>query len=164
MAIRFLAIVLALAATGCAGPTVSARWHEPVSARVELPTTTMAAGSSISGRVVIENRIGYALHGDGCLTPFQVVMSTDGIEYDAGWPLCLQRLTIPSGESSWPVTVVATYSGCIGDPGYRGNDLMPRCLANGTVPPLPPGTYRAKLVQNPDLVPTPPPVLIRVTP
>jgi hypothetical protein len=72
------------------------------------------------------------------------------------------RTTIPIGVSSWPVTVSGSYSACGQD---RQDASHPPCTKDGHVPALPPGDYRAKLLQSPaDLVPAPPEIDIRVTP
>jgi hypothetical protein len=132
-----------------------------ISARIVLPSTTIAAGSSMSGKVVVTNDTGLALHGKGCGSPFQVVLRNDKIAPEVGRALCLQRITIPAGESTWPVTVFATYLSCDFD---AASDQHPSCLRDGTVPPLPAGSYRAMLLQDPQFVPTPSSIGIRVTP
>lgn len=132
-----------------------------LSARIVLPSITMAGGSTMSGKVIVTNDTGRALHGDGCLTPFLVEVGNDKIAPNWGTPLCLEHFTIPVGESSWPVTVHGSLSMCSGD-GPDGE--IPQCLPNGNTPPLPPGSYRAMLLQDPHFVPTPPAISIRVTP
>jgi hypothetical protein len=78
----FVAIA-ALAVTGCAsggslGRTLpsSAAHRSPaaLSARVELPSRTMAAGSSMRARVIVDNRMGHAIHALGCDSLFAVVL------------------------------------------------------------------------------------------
>jgi hypothetical protein len=71
------------------------------------------------------------------------------------WFDCLQWFTIPAGESSWPVTVAARFSAC-------GGGLVP-CVDRHP-PALPPGDYRAMLFQSPRVVPTPPPIHVRIVP
>jgi hypothetical protein len=159
--VKLLAIILALAASACASPSAFARWRAPLSAEVELPMTTMAAGSSMSGRVVVENGTGYAIRSTSCGSPFQVALGTDQIQPIVAWDLCLGRFTLPAGESSWPVTVDATYGGCADE---SADDTFPRCMGDGNVPPLPPGVYRVELFQSQRVVPAPPPITIRVTP
>ena len=132
-----------------------------LSARIVLPSTTMAGGSTMSGKVIVTNDTGRALHGDGCLTPFLVELGNDRIVPNWSTPLCLQHFTIPVGESSWPVTVHGSLSMCSGD-GPDGE--IPGCLPDGNTPPLPPGSYRAMLLQDPHFVPTPSAISIRVTP
>jgi hypothetical protein len=45
-----------------------------MSAMVVLPSQTMTAGSSMPGRVVVENNTGRAIHVLGCGTLFQVAL------------------------------------------------------------------------------------------
>jgi hypothetical protein len=182
--VRTLLIVLALVVTGCssgghisprradgapAQPAASAhtmlpaaprRSPAPVSARVVLPSHTMTAGSSMSGRVVVENNTGRAIFASGCLGLFQVVLVNSAYRPAVGWLLCLQRFTIPAGQSAYPVTVAASYNTCSqGQPPGAAR----ACLPDGHPPPLPPGVYHAVLFQANHLVPVPPAVTVRVT-
>ena len=140
---------------GAAGrrPTLpaSSRSEAPLSARIVLPATTMRAGSSMTGHVVVDNNTGHALHATGCISLFAVALGNDEIAPRVAWALCLQRFTIPSGSSRYPVTVTARDLSC------------PPC-SNGLPRPLPPGDYRAMLFQASPVVPTPPAVGVRVTP
>ncbi len=128
-----------------------------VSARIVLPSTTVTAGSTMSGRVVVHNTTGHRLHVDGCGSPFAVALGNDKVKPKVAWLTCLQRFTIPDGWSSWPVEVSASYSMC-----GKGKGLVP--CENGQVPALPPGGYQAVLFQSSHVVPTPPPVDVRVVP
>jgi hypothetical protein len=165
-----LALAFALLAA-CSGPTqnVSPTTTEPVStttsepapplsARVVMSSTTMHAGATVDAQVIVENNTGSALHVTGCGSLFQVALSSDTIEPNIAWPACAQPLTVPVGESVYPVTVSAKYQAC-GDGG-----TLPPCGTAGDLPALPPGDYQARLYQNPVVVPAPPPVAIRVTP
>jgi hypothetical protein len=115
----------------------------------------------MSGKVIVTNDSGRVLHGIGCGTAFQLGLGNDKIPPAVLWPRCGQQLTIPIGESSWPVTVIARYSGC----GQKSGDAtFPRCREDGFPPSLPVGDYRAMLFQEPRFVPTPPSISIRVTP
>jgi hypothetical protein len=71
-------------------------------------------------------------------------------------PSCFQPMTIPTGVSTYPVPVIATYSSCAHDA------RAPHCTQSG-MPPLPPGRYEAYLAQALDLVPPPPSIAIDVT-
>jgi hypothetical protein len=124
-------------------------------ARIVLPSKTIPAGSMIPARVMVVNNTGGALHGEGCGSPFQVAFANDKIVPSVTWLDCLQRFTIPAGESSWPVTVAARYSAC-------GAELV-HCVERYP-PALPPGDYRAMLFLSSRVVPTPPPVHVRIVP
>ncbi|HVB43175.1 MAG TPA: hypothetical protein VNF47_10775 [Streptosporangiaceae bacterium] len=164
---RALVIVLGLVAVGCStssatlpGPS-AVRAPAPISARVVLPERAMTAGSSMSGHVVVENDTGRAIRTSGCLTLFQVALASSSYHPAIAWLDCLQSFTIPVGQSSYPVTVVASYGRCSQG---RPSDAIKACLPGGHPPALPPGIYRAVLFHVRHLVPVPPPVTVRVTP
>jgi heat shock protein HslJ len=135
--------------------------HPTVGARVVLPSHTMTAGSSMLGHVIVENNTGAPLKRSGCISLFSVFLSNASITPHPAFPACLQAFTIPVGRSSYAVSVVATYLECGGPPLGNGRPCAKR---NGqtVMPSLPPGRYRATLWGN--IVPTPPPVHVRVTP
>jgi hypothetical protein len=108
----------------------------------------------MSGSVIVENNTGSALHATGCTSLFQVALGNDKISPSVAWLACLQTFTIPVGESSYPVTIDAFYSWC-------SSASVPPCT-DGHPPPLPPGEYQAMLFQT-AMVPTPPPIAVRVT-
>ena len=131
-----------------------------VTARVVLPALKMIAGSSMSGHVVVENNTGHALHATGCISLFQVALGNAQTHPAPAWPLCLQEFTIPTGKSTYPVTVRASYPGC----SATVQSGLPVCLPSGRPPPLPPGNYRAMLFESGNVVPTPPAIDVRVEP
>ncbi len=94
----------------------------------------------MSGRVVVENNTGRAIHASGCLTLFQVVLTSSKYHPAVAWPICLQPFTIPAGKSSYPATVEASYNQCSqGRPrgGLRAclpGPRPPRCLPATTAP------------------------------
>ena len=174
----FLALAaLALLAAGCSSGSQAARQtasprapsqtpapHSPaapLSARVLLPARTMTAGSSMSGLVVVQNNTGHPVRVGACGTPFEIALVSRSYRPSVAWSTCLQLIIIPVGESSYPVTLSASYLTCL-EHGPRGT--LKGCLAGGKVPALPPGTYRARLFQLGHLVPLPPTIKIRVTP
>jgi META domain len=120
-----------------------------VTARIELPSRTMVAGSKMSGRVVVENDTGEPIHATGCVSLFQVALENDSEIPSIPWLTCGDRFTIPVGESSYPIVVRATALICSACP-------------NGSPPPLPPGEYRATLFQREQAVPAPSPVTVSV--
>jgi hypothetical protein len=131
-----------------------------VSARVVLPTQTMSAGSSISGRVIVENDTGAPLRVAGCGEIFQLALTNDSIKPDVAWRACLQFFTIPVGASSYPVTIRASYNSCSATP----QPGVTSCLPDNQPPPLPAGEYHAVLFQSGTVAATPPPLSIEVTP
>lgn len=127
-----------------------------LSARIVLPSTTIPAGWSVSGRVVVENGTGQAVHLTGCSSLFQVVLGNADVRPDVAWLTCLEPFTIPVGATSYPVTVVARYLSC-------GPEVPSLPCTDGHPPSLPPGNYRAMLFQSADVAPAPAPIEVRVT-
>jgi len=140
-----------------ATPTTSSA---PVSISVELPATTMVAGSTMKGHVVVRNRTGRPIVRTGCGSLFQVALASDTIKPQVAWAACAQRITIPTGTSSYPVRVLGTYNGC-SNSGSQGD--MPACLPGSKLPPLPTGAYRATLFQSSTVAPAPAPIPVQVT-
>ena len=133
----------------------------PMSAKVVLPSRTIAAGSQISGHVVVENNTGHAIRVSGCGTLFQVALVSKTYQPAVAWLACVQSFTIPVGEASYLVTVKASYLAC--SPGLRHGTLR-ACLPGKGPPGLPPGLYYARLFQVCHLLPVPPAIEVRVTP
>ena len=161
-----IGLALLLASCGGADPEPGSRERSgrpqtsaPVTARVVLSSRTVDAGGSLTGRVVVTNRTGEPLQGIGCGNIFQVALRSDEVKPEVAWPLCAETLTIPPGRSTYPVTAAATYLSCSTSPVAD----TARCRPGGGLPPLPPGDYDAVLFQNPELVPAPDPVKVRVT-
>jgi hypothetical protein len=115
----------------------------------------------MAGYAVVTNTAGHAIHVSGCVKLFQVLLTSSTYRPPVAWFTCLQRFTIPVGKSRYPVTVWASYSQCSLDRPQHG--LKP-CRPDGRMPPLPPGTYHAKLFQLHNLVRIPPAPMVRVTP
>ena len=129
-----------------------------VTARIELSSTTMTAGSSMTGHVVVENDTGHSVRATGCHGLFGVGLQNAEIRQELGFPSCAEAITIPVGESSYPVIVLAEYYSC----DAAGDQGLQRCLPNGGAPPLPPGIYQATLFQDSPVAPAPPPIDINV--
>jgi hypothetical protein len=154
--VRKFIVVLALLAAGCSGGghTLAASrlpWV-PLSAQLVLPSQTMTAGSIMPARVVMQNNTGRAISVNGCGGVFAIGLVNSTYRQGISWPLCLQRFTFPTGQSTWRAFIEARYTEC-------------RPCADGQPPPLPPGDYQAVLYQSPPghIVPEPPAVTVRVT-
>jgi len=147
------------AARGTAGPAAAHSSARPLSVRVVLPARTLPAGSRMTGRILVRNRTGHALHLKGCLSLFQVALASRTYHPKVAWPLCLQRLTIPAGLSSYRVQILATYLQCTKGPPQGG---VQSCPPRG-MPALPPGVYHTQLFQSLPLAAPPAPVTVRVT-
>lgn len=149
------------AAPGAPGPASAISRPPTLSARLLLPSQTMAAGSSMTGQVLVENHTGHAIHTFGCLSLFQVALASGSYLPTVAWASCLQRFTIPAGQARYRVTVTANYSQCSQSRPRHG---LRACLPGGRMPPLPPGTYHARLYQARPLVRVPPAITVRVMP
>ncbi len=112
--------------------------------RIELPSNTMVAGSTMKGRVVVDNETGRVIPAYGCGSLFAVALSNAGYQPTIGWYLCRHALDIPTGVSTYPVVVEASI------------------LAVGAQGPLPAGMYEATLYQSTHFVPDPPALRIEV--
>ncbi len=135
------------------------RRRPDVTARLILPTRTMPAGSGITAEVLVSNDTGHAIHIAGCLTLFQALLSSRTDRPTVAWLSCVQRLTIPQGQTRYRIPVKASYDSCSEGRQQGGR----RCLPGGDPPPLPPGTYQVRLYQLGHRVQLPPPATVRVT-
>jgi hypothetical protein len=93
-------------ATGCALVA------SPASARLILPARTMTAGSQLTGRVIVDNRSGHILQARGCGSPVDVTLSSSSYHPAGVAPDCAGTLTIPAGQSTYTVKVLASYLSC----------------------------------------------------
>lgn len=115
----------------------------------------------MTGHILVDNTTGHAIRVPGCLTLFQVELTSPGYRPTVAWAACLQEITIPAGHTRERVTIRASYNQC--GQGSQGNGTR-ACLPGGGMPPLPPGTYHARLFQSRRLVQIPPAVTVQVTP
>jgi hypothetical protein len=121
----------------------------------------MAAGSQMSGRVVVDNNTGHAIQVHGCGWLVQVALASSTYHPDVTTPACSQVFTVPAGKSSYPVLVQASYLAC--RVGQSGGGF--RACPPGKKPPaLPAGDYHTALFQAHQFVPAPPAITVRVTP
>ena len=139
-------------------PVVTAGPIRGLSARVELPARRLVAGSEMAATVIVTNTTGGDVTVGGCLHLFYVALGNANVDPREllAWPACLQAITIPAGTSQYPVSLAARYVACF------GASRSPICV-DGQPPPLPPGRYKARLYQNPYVVRTPKPIVVRVT-
>jgi heat shock protein HslJ len=133
-----------LTLTDGAGHTLAELARAGVSARIELPSNSMTAGSTMKGRIVVDNETGHVIPAAGCGSLFAVQLRNEGYEPEFGWTQCRMPLDIPTGVSTYPVVVLASI------------------LRVGAQGPLPPGHYEATLYQSTHVVPDAVPVPIEV--
>lgn len=160
--LAFLAAVTGCGSHAAGQPAVSPHTTgapAAVSIQVILPSRTMTAGSQMSGRVVVDNRAGHAIHEHGCGSLFTVTLASSTYHPYLIMPTCSQIFTVPVGKSSYPVTIQASYLAC-----NAGG--APACLpGKQRIPPLPPGDYQARLFfQVHQFALAPPAIPMRVTP
>lgn len=141
------------------GRAIAQYVRQNVFARLDLPSTTITAGSSIRATVVVENDTGRVIHALRCGDYFQAVLGNAQVHQDGLWQQCAQNFEIPIGASSYPVRVSTTYLGCTNG---TASTADPVCLPNGRPPRLPPGEYQATLEQNGSAVPNAPSITVRV--
>ncbi|HEX4258012.1 MAG TPA: hypothetical protein VH089_23175 [Streptosporangiaceae bacterium] len=141
--------------TGCA-PAPAAK----VSARVILDARTVAAGAQLPGRVIVDNQTGHALHIHGCGDLVQVTLSSRHYHPALAAPDCAETLTVPTGQTTYRVRVLASYLTCSNGDAEAG---IPKCAPGPKLPPLPPGTYQASLDATASFVPAPPPIQVHLT-
>jgi hypothetical protein len=110
--------------------------------------------------IIVDNRTGHAIHVLGCLSLFQLQIQSSSQPAAAGWPACLQTLTIATGETSYPQMITAGYSSC----GGIANPPLPACPSGGGPPPLPAGMYWIVFYQSSNIASPPAPIPVRVTP
>jgi hypothetical protein len=109
--------------------------------RLELPGRKVTAGALLNGTLVLTNRTGTVMTVSGCGTAFDVYLSNAAVHPDRSQrTLCLQTFRFRAGVSRLPFQVPTTYPGCSPVP----DGVHPTCVASGP-PPLPPGTYQARL-------------------
>jgi hypothetical protein len=124
-----------------------------VSGRIELPLSTLVAGSTEKGTFVIVNNTDapLALTTSGpvaCKPGWGVILTSPQLPQEAAFAdSCLPRpMVVPIGENRLPFTLRSDYQTC-SESGHAENALTPACVkdANGldASPPLPPGEYRA---------------------
>jgi hypothetical protein len=125
---------------------------------MQVPSRTMEAGSSMLAHIVVDNRTGHAIHARGCGQIFELALGNSSHPAEAGWPACLQDLTIATGTTSYPWTIRASYDSC---GGVGVGELA--CLPDNQPPPLPAGEYDVVFFQSPYIVSVPAPIPVRVT-
>jgi hypothetical protein len=121
-------------------------------ARIELTSTTVVAGGTISGEVVVENRGDETVRllDSGCQAKWTVALvGGDGVSHEAAFPSDCdpEPFTFPPGPTRLPFTVPVTYDTCT--PSASAGSGTLQCLPPPDImPPLPAGRYEARLVST----------------
>ena len=158
----------ALAVTACSTSSSPVAAHR-VRVQIVLNSTRVAAGDPIRGHVVVFNphaAINLTQTTEHhCEPGFAVILTQGSFRNAVGFTSqCTPTpLVISHGVTRLPVTVVTTYTGCLG-PGGSSSIDTPHCLADDQPPPLPRGTYRAVMEWSTSVpLPGPPPVGVTLT-
>lgn len=129
-------------------------------AAFRLTDDTMAAGSTVAGTVQVYNNADEAIDASTCGSYFVVVLEGEAATQLYSRPRCRERFVVPPGISSYPVTAKASFLTCING---AASALVPACLADGSMPTLPPGVYEARVVTPDDAIPVSGPITVTVT-
>jgi hypothetical protein len=136
--------------------------------RVTLDRTHAPAdGTPIQGSAVIENNTGQVIDAPSglCVGWLAVGLSNAHIHFKYATPAVIcAPFEIPPGVSRYPVTVSTEYSSCSTN-GDSADPEVPPCLGpdHNQSPPLPPGTYAAKVFGPPSTIELPLPTTVTLT-
>lgn len=155
-----VALTLGIALVVTTVLAVTIRAQPSLSASLVLSAETVKAGAEIPGKVVVENRTGHDINRIGCQGIFQVLLVSSTYTPKPGWLLCWQRITVPTGQSSFPVFVRAAYSECSQLGASPG---IPACSPGSGMAPLPPGAYFATTFEDGNAIPLPAAIKVRIT-
>ena len=138
-----------------------------LSVRIKLPVSRVLAGSTVNGTLIVTNKtdspIELTVTAAQCRPKWSVSLTNKNVPPgvfqtdECGHP----PIVLEPGRNRFPFALPATYrAGCSGGENDRPTGAIPRCTADGRIPDLPPGKYRAVLVGLP--VPDPDPIPVRV--
>ena len=127
-----------------------------VTTTLSLSSTTVKAGARLHGEVTVQNDSGHAIKVPGCGI-FQILLMSRTYQPSPRWLTCLASLTIPTGQSSYGVTILTTTLSCGGQ--AESNQTLSACPG----PALPAGAYKATTFVYSNAVPPPAPVGVRIT-
>ena len=171
-----VAVSLALLA-GCGGSTGAkdTKRSTHLTVRIELRTTRVVAGKTIKGTLIVANpgkpiNLTQVEHPLGqehpivhCMPDFAVYLKKGRIQNPPAFTTSCTSgaFVIAHGENRLPFSISTGYSTCFQDEGVV-TPSMPHCLANGGMPNLPPGQYKAVISWS-EIVPLPTPRPVDVT-
>lgn len=117
-----------------------------ITGSIDLAATSVKAGQPISGHLLIQSPdLTADKIGPGCPgARFAVVLEGHGVVPSPVWSLVLCTYKLPSGLSSYPITVRTTYGSCVATVAHATKQV-PYCKAS-VVSPLPAGRYQATVV------------------
>jgi len=117
---------------------------------IELPSSTVVAGSTVSGTLVVTNHTDESFNlTQGCKPFWWVGLQSATIPFNPRYPTPCEPAPfyVSPGINRLPFTMTASYLGC-STTSQGSSSTFPACLENGQPPPLPPGPYQAVLVSQ----------------
>jgi hypothetical protein len=115
----------------------------PLSLRITLEQTRVAAGRPIKGTAIFTNRSGASILVAACAADgwLNVGIANHDIPYNPVSPeiACPPSVQLASGVTRIPITVMTTFQGC--SESGPGSAQYPPCNPGNQLPPLPAGAY-----------------------
>ncbi len=137
----------------------------PLSLRIRLEHTRMAAGRPIKGTAIFTNRSGTSILVAACAADgwLNVGIANRDIAYNPSSPLiaCEPTVQLAAGVTSIPITVMTTFQGC--SQSGAGSAQYPPCNPGNHLPPLPAGIYHTVVVTSGLPASMPAPNVVTVT-
>lgn len=128
-----------------------------------LSRINAVTGTPIHADLIVTNLAKRVVVLSGMCRPgYAVVLVNRRIDQTLSFNLeCVASLsvTIAPGSKSFPLTIQTRYLGCVKN-GQETTATVPPCLPEGGPPPLPPGLYRAVLLELGVHFPQPKPVSV----
>ncbi len=133
--------------------------------RVVLAASTVHAGTTIEGTLVVTNGNSEPVNlTQECEPDFAVAINNAVIKQAPAFAAACsaQPLILHPGINRFPISVITTYFGCL-QAGGSSESSMPRCTASGA-PALPAGSYHTVLYGSGNLsLPEPASVTVTLT-
>ena len=111
----------------------------PVLIDVVLDPTTVEAGGTLAGQVVVSNRSGAPIEATICGDPYVVGLRGAAYVQEPVRPACAEGFELPAETSTYDVEVHATRTSCTTNPSLVLG--IAECLPDGSLPPMPAGEY-----------------------
>lgn len=118
--------------------------------RIRLPSTTLVAGATVHGTLVVTNHTHTTFNlTHGCRPHWGVGLGSSTIPFSPAFTTeCASApLLVPPGVNRLPFTLFVTYLRCLMS-GTGSTPDFPACVNGNQMPPLPPGRYQAQLVSE----------------
>lgn len=129
---------------------------------VALDRSTVPVGGEVIGTVTVSNASGQPIPVGFCGREFGISLANGRARQSYASTMCLQQEDVPTGTSTYPVSVPTSYLGCVTS--QPGLGVLP-CRPDGTPPDLPAGEYQITIHQPSglDAAPPDPPATVTLT-